>query len=290
MDKILHRLSVLAIILALASSSVGLFYRTGEAPRAFVNQYGDPVTIYGDGLYRNDSAFSAPIFRGTDAVILFLVVPLSALALWKDIRKTRRSDRFFLASMMSVILYYSASVVFGVAYNFLQLVYIALFSTGLSALVIAWISIHSRYGAQSAAEFGIKYKAVYVFLVLTGVALSIAWMPDIVSSIINRRPPMIIEVYTTVVTYALDIGLITPFAFITLHLLKKRNIMGYAFLASLLSLCVVVGIMMPVQTLFQAKDGIALPIGQMATKSGTFIVLAMIGAWLERDLFMAIKE
>ena len=38
-------------------------------------------SIYGKGLYRYDSSFKAPIFRGTDAVLLFLGIPFFIFSL-----------------------------------------------------------------------------------------------------------------------------------------------------------------------------------------------------------------
>jgi hypothetical protein len=64
--------------------------------------------------------------------------------------------------------------------------------------------------------------------------------------------PELIEVYTTVVTYVLDMGVIGPVAMICLYLLKKRSGMGYILLEMLLTVCIIFGVMLPIQTAFQA--------------------------------------
>lgn len=290
MDSWLRRLSALALLLAALSSSAGVFLWTEGAGRPFVNQYGDEMILCGRGVYKADSAFSAPIFRGTDAVILFVVVPVFALALLFDVRKGRASDRVFLASTLAVVLYYAASLVFGVAYNALQIVYIALFSASLFGFVSALVSLRSRLGTAALSAPSLPRKGVSVFLCLSGAALFLAWVPDLAISLASGRPPAIIANYSVIPTYALDMGVLAPFVFVTLALIRRRAPMGYAFLACVLSLCVTVGIMMPAQTVFQARAGIALPAAQMITKSGTFVVLALAAAWLEVRLFRALRS
>jgi hypothetical protein len=87
-SKVFHVLVVLIIFLAIITSGLGLFYKTDGQPFNFVNQYGDTVKIYGNGIYKNDSYFMAPIFRGTDFTILFLAIPLLIIALIMDIKKS----------------------------------------------------------------------------------------------------------------------------------------------------------------------------------------------------------
>ena len=87
MNKAFHILTVIIILLAIVTSALGLFYKTDGKSFNFINQYGDTVRIYGDGLYKNDSYFMAPIHRGTDFTILFFAIPLLIFALitdWKN--------------------------------------------------------------------------------------------------------------------------------------------------------------------------------------------------------------
>ena len=75
-------LTLLVAIFAIAYSGIGLFSKGGPGPHDFVTLHGQTVEIYGQGIYRNDAAFKAPIFRGTDAVTLFLCVPVLLIALF----------------------------------------------------------------------------------------------------------------------------------------------------------------------------------------------------------------
>jgi hypothetical protein len=96
MNKALHFLSVFIVVFALIASGFGLFYKTGGTSFDFINQYGDTIKIYGDGLYKNDSYFMAPIFKGTDFTVLVLAIPLLIVALILDIKNNTLKTKLFL--------------------------------------------------------------------------------------------------------------------------------------------------------------------------------------------------
>jgi hypothetical protein len=137
------------------------------------------------------------------------------------------------------------------------------------------------YKLENSTRNTLPYRGVYTFLTLTGIALFVAWLPDIISSLINKRPLALIETYTTEVTYVLDMGIIAPVAFICLHLLKQRKGMGYVLLEMLLTLCIIIGIMLPIQTLFQIEAGIDLPLAAIITKMGSFCLLALFAIYFK---------
>ena len=85
--NVLHILSFLIIILSVVATATGLFYTTGGAPFDIINQYGDSVKMYGDGIYAHDSFFRVPIFKGTDLTILLVGVPMLAAATLLDLKK-----------------------------------------------------------------------------------------------------------------------------------------------------------------------------------------------------------
>ena len=135
--NVLHILSFLIIILSVVATATGLFYTTGGAPFDIINQYGDSVKMYGDGIYARDSFFRVLIFKGTDLTILVVGVPMLAAATLLDLKKKTVKRRILLASVIALFLYYASNIAFGVTYNSLHLVYIALFSSSLFALINA---------------------------------------------------------------------------------------------------------------------------------------------------------
>lgn len=291
MKKQLTRLEVLIIIiifLLMIISSVGLLsFRTGSS--YFVkNQYGDDVRIFGTGIYAHDSYFRAPIFIGSDATMFFLTVPLLVVALIVEVKKRTEKAKLFLNAVLGMVLYYSASIAFGVTYNSLLLAYIALFATSMFALIISMNQIDIGALQRSHGK-PLPMKGITVFLIVTGLALFIAWLPDIIASLLSAKPLALIEVYTTEVTYVLDMGIISPLMFICLYLLKKNNELGRILLSILLMVCLIMGVMLPVQTVYQSLAGIELPIQALVTKVGIFVLLAAFAAHFNIRLYKSIE-
>lgn len=286
-EKSLYLITFLIIILSTITSAVGLLYKTSGKAFDFVNQYGYTVKIYGNGLYARDSLFKAATARGTDFTILCVAVPMLIIALILDIKKKTLKNRLFLTGIISVFMYYSASIAFGITYNILDLVYIALFSSSLFGLIVSITSIDMK---EISINKSLPYNGIYIFLVLSGVALIVAWLPDIITSLITKSSLKLIEVYTTEITYVLDMGIIAPLMFICLFQLKKRNGLGYVLLEGLLMLCIVIGIMMPLQTVFELSAGIKLSIGDIVTKSASFVILALFALYFNIKLFKNIKS
>jgi hypothetical protein len=282
MNRILHFLSIFIIALTVIISGLGLFYTTDGQSFDFVNQYGDTVKIYGNGIYKNDSYFMAPIFKGTDCTMLFLVVPLSIIALMLDIKNNSIKTKLFLTALIAMFVYYSASISFGVIYNVLHLFYIALFACSLYGLIIG-ILLLKNYAINISVK--IFTTGLKIFLVFCGLSLFVAWLPDIIASIVNGKSLELIEIYTTQITYILDMGIISPLMFICIYNLNKRNNFGYILLGIILTILLIIGIMLPVQSIFQITAGINLPIGAIITKIGIFVLLAVIAIYYELKLF-----
>jgi hypothetical protein len=282
MNKIFHVVVVFIILLAIITSGFGLFFTTGGQSFDFVNQYGDIVKIYGSGIYKNDSYFMAPIFKGTDCTILFLAIPLMIIALIFDIKKNTSKAKLFLTAMVALFVYYSVSFSFGVIYNILHLVYIALFSCSFYGLIIgfALLKNYDINNHQKILTNGLK-----IFLTLCGFSLFVAWLPDIIISIIKGKSLELIEIYTTQITYVLDMAIISPLIFICLYNLWKNNKIGYILLAVILTVLIIIGIMLPVQSIFQINAGIELPLGALITKIGIFVLLAVVAIYYEIKFF-----
>lgn len=286
-------LILLVLVLAGFVSASGLFDPSRGSSITILNPYGDSVELAGNGLYAWDSAFKAPIFRGTDLVVLFLVCPLLAVALGLAVRRLTLRRHLLLDAVLAVTLYYSASLAFGVTFNRLHLAYIALFSASLFAFIWLTSRLASRPLSDSitrGANSRLPYRGFFTFLVLSGLALIGAWLPDILAAHAAGRSLALIENYTTEITYVLDMGIIGPAALLTAWLLKRRTTLGYIILTQLLMLCTIIGIMLPVQTLFQAQAGIVLPLPVLVTKIATFLILAVFAAYFLVRLLKAVPE
>ncbi|CAH2714490.1 hypothetical protein BACCIP111895_01653 [Neobacillus rhizosphaerae] len=287
-NRALYILTIAIIFFAIVSSAMGLFYMDGGRPYNFVNQYGDTIKIYGDGIYTHDSYSKALISRGTDFTILFIAIPLLIASLVYDIKRKTLKSRMLLTSVISLFTYYSTSISFGVTYNKLHLIYIVLFSVSFFSLIIAMSSIDTKTVSKY-VEGTFSYRGINILLILTGISLVVAWLPDIIGSLLSNRSLELIEVYTTEITYILDMGIISPVAFICFYLLKKKDGMGFVLLEMLLIVCILIGIMLPIQTIFQLQGGIQIPFPVLITKVGIFCLLAFYALFFEIRLFKSIK-
>lgn len=274
-------LDVLIILLLLIITIIGLCSFNTAYSYEFVNQYGDNVQMWGAGIYAHDSYFKAPIFIGSDATILLFVVPFTIITFLRTWKEQCVENYIYSFGIISTLLYYSASLAFGVTYNGLHLGYIALFSMCFFYVCMLLAKFHSvgiRQGKVCTYHFT---KGMKIFLVVTGISLFVAWLPDIIMSITNGTSLELIEVYTTEITYVLDMGIISPLIFITYYLVKQENFIGYVLLRMLFKICMCIGIMLPIQTLFQLLAGISIPIPALMTKGLIFVVMALFATYFE---------
>jgi uncharacterized membrane protein len=220
--------------------------------------------------------------------MLFFAVPMLTIALFKDIKNRNIKSKLFLSAVLAAVLYYAAGMVFGVAYNSYHLIYIALFACAFFALIVS-IRKTDTAALQKAIAWSLPSKGISIFLILSGIALFIAWLPDIIPTVIAGTTLPLIEVYTTEITYVLDMGIVSPLMFICLHLLKKKDGLGEVILAIILTTCVIIGVMLPAQTLFQTAAGIATPLPVLITKVSTFVILSVFAVFFDLKLFKNIK-
>jgi hypothetical protein len=270
-------------------TTVGICSFETDKSYMMLNQYGVNVKIFGNGIYAHDSYLKALGNIGSDFTILFLVVPMMIIALIREIKRRTIKSKLFITAVMATVLYYAASMAFGVTYNSLDLIYIALFSSSFFALIILVSSIN-RVELRKMQKWIIPSRGLKVFLIISGISLFVAWLPDIITSLMNGKSLPLIEIYTTEITYVLDIGIISPMIFICLFLLKKKDGLGDILLAIILKMCGIIGIMISIGTLSQIFGGIEIPVPALITKLGIFIVLAAFATYFDVKLYRNIKE
>ena len=283
-NNILIVLNIVTILLVLVVTITGILsFDPGQSYYA-MNQYGESIRIWGSGIYSHDSFFKAPIHIGTDFTVLFVVVPL-ALYSFTKFRKEQSVERYIQNfGYISLLLYYSACLAFGVTYNRLHLVYILLFSTCLFSVNILLAFFYKTENEENRGVNSFFTKGMKVFLILSGFSLFVAWLPDIIPTLIKDSPLALIEVYTTEPTYVLDMGIISPLMFITYYLCKKEKFIGYVLFRMILIVCQIIAIILTLQTVFQILAGIELPIPALITKVFIFIILAAFALYFDRKL------
>ena len=272
-SKSLTLLTLLVAILAAVYAGIGLFSDGGPGAYEFTTLRGQIVEIYGQGIYRNEAAFKAPILRGTDAVILFVCVPVLLIALAWYRRGSLRGG-LLLTSILAFFLYNSISLAFGASYNNILLLYIASLSMSFFALVLAFMSFDP---AALAARTSPKLPRIWIaiFLFLAGLSV-LVWLMDIVVSLSSGVPPFTLGPYTTEVTYVFDLGIILPTAFLAGSLVLRRSPWGTLLASILITVNVMIGLVVASQSMMQILDGIILSPAQYAAYVAPFVTLSII--------------
>jgi len=276
-SKTLVMLSALIAVLALVAAGAGLFWQDGGSPFSFTTLRGQTVQMYGRGLYRYDTSFRAPVLRGTDAVMLFVCIPLLVVSILLYRRGSLRGG-FLLTGALACFLYNAASLGFGAAYNSLYLLYLVTFSASLYAFVLAFTSIDLA-ALPAHVTPGLPRRGIAVFMFVAGLSPCV-WLIDIVAALVQGHVPQNVASYTTDVTTMIDVGIITPAAFLAGVLLLRRKPLGYLLSSTLLILLVLIGLVVVGQSVMQALDGIVLSTGQWVAYVIPFVTLSLVAVWL----------
>ena len=270
----LNWLVPLIAILAIITSAVGLFSRGGEGPFPFLTIYGNTVEMYGQGIYRNDSLFAAGLFRGTDAITLFVSVPLLLISFLFHLRGSLRGS-IFMIGPLAYCLYVGATYTFSVVFNSLFVVYTALFSASLFATIIVLTTFDTQSLANKVTS-DMPQRGMAIFMFVAGPGTLMLWISELIGPLMTGQAPANLGPYTTMFTHGFDSAIITPATVITGIYLLKRKPLGYLLAAPLLILCTIIGVTVIAQTISQSMVGIVFPIG---------VYIGMIGSWVVMGAF-----
>lgn len=284
-NNALNYLIPLVILAALIAASAGLITSGGPGAYTVSNLHDKQVEIYGSGIYRFDTHFRAPIFRGTDAITLFVALPLLVLAFIRY-RKGSLKGAFYLIGMLTYFLYNSASMALGIAYNSLFLVYIIYFSASFFSFILAFFSIRYEELADHILP-SFPHRAAAYLLFFAGLSVFV-WLSEILGPLFNGTiyPPGL-DTYTTEITFVLDLGIIPPACYIAGFMLLRKRPQAYALSFMMLTLLALIGLVVISQSVFQSAAGIILSVGQYIGFVGIFTILGIVAL---RVLFLMQKN
>jgi hypothetical protein len=274
-------LTALVVALAVVAAGVGLFWRTGDGPVAFTTLRGQAVQLDGHGLYRNDTVFAAAGNRGTDAVTLALGIPLLVVAAARYRRGSLRGA-LLLAGAFTYFLYVYATMALNAAYGDFFLVYVALFSASCFGLALTCASVNlDTLPDYLSPERPRRGPAAFMFA--GGVVTLVVWIGPLLTALIARQPPKLLDSYSTMVTYALDLALITPLCFVAAVLFLRRAPLAYLVAFPLLGIVVLLAPAIVAQTVSQVAAGVTFtppeavgPIGGFALLGGFAIRVGVV--------------
>ena len=283
------RLRTLIIALALLASLAGLLLGGGPGPTPFTTLHGQPVTLYGRGLYRFDTLLVGSGFLGQNAVLLLLGVPLLLVGL-KGYRAGSWRGAVLLAGTLAYSLYLYASVVFGAAYNAFFSLHVLLFAASLFGLIVLLASLDGRVLAAQMTGT-VPRRAVATFLFVVGAVLLVVWGGlSLLPALLAGRVPEEVASYTTLVTHTLDLGVIVPAVFATGILLRRQSPLGDVFAPTLLVMSTLLGLTIAAATVAQALAGYPYTAAQLVTLVAPFGVLALVGLGFTLAWFRHLPE
>jgi hypothetical protein len=202
-------LTVLIIPLVLVASAGGLFL---------------------EGLYR-DNLWASSQFRGSDLVRLAVVVPIFAAALAMSLRGSKRALLVWLG-MLWLTLYDYAFYLFGAAFNEFFLIYAALFSLSILALVFALAKVDAEeIGRRFRARTPVRWIGGYMLLIAA--FLGGLWTMQSLGFIVTGQPPqsLVASGHPTEIIFALDLSLLVPGMILGAVWLWRRRPWGYVVAA-----------------------------------------------------------
>jgi hypothetical protein len=182
-----------------------------------------------------------------------------------------------------------ASLALNAAYNNLFLVYVALFSASLFAFVLAFASIDLQ-ALQSHFLPGLPRRGPALFMFASGLVTLVIWLGPLLSALLQGRPPELLDSSTTMVTDALDLGIITPATIISGILILRRAPLGYLIAFALLVLEMLLAPMIAAQTVSQIAAGVSFSAGQIVGPIAGFSILALAAIGVTTALLRSISD
>lgn len=248
------------------------------------NQYGDVVQMFGYGIYAHDTYFKAPISIGSDIGIFLVLVPLFIFTYIRNIKENHTVSKLKLISVYAVALYYAVSIAFGNAYNMLHLAYIALVTCSLFGMFYYIRQLNMNQLNLNAT------KGMKIFLIIAGIVLIVAWLPDIIPTLFTGKSLALIGIYTTEITYVLDMGIMAPLCMVCVYLLNKKDNLGTLIFAILLKICIIIGMMIFSQTGCQIASGTDIGLPVLLTKAASFVILGGFAYYFNHQLYKQLRE
>jgi hypothetical protein len=225
MKKSIGFLVFLIAVSSLTATTFGIFSNQDQGQSEFKSVFGQTISIYGKGLYKNDSVAMASQAIAQDYVTLFLGIPLLLLSFYTA-KKGLMKGRLLLTGTLGYFLYTYTSYSFLSMYSKMFLIYVLLMSASFFAFTMMMISFDmSTLPGYFRQQLPVKW--IGGFLLFVSFIFAMMWLGKIVPSLLSDAPPAGLEHYTTLVIQALDLGFVIPVGILAGIFLIKRTAFGY---------------------------------------------------------------
>lgn len=277
----------LLAVLSAGAAMAGIVTDGGGGRRVVESVRGAAVTLYGQGLYEFDTLLVGAGNRGQDVVILLVEVPALLLCL-RWYRRGSLAASLVLSGVLAFFVYYSASLTFATAQNRLFVVYLAMFAVSAFALVLA-VTPLDAVAVKKAFPPRPSRTLLATYLGAVAVALSLAWVPDLVSTTVTGDAARLVGPYTSMVTHALDLGLVVPVVCLAAVQLVRRAPAGYLLTVLILVLNVCIGALLLGAGLAQLIADVPLTPAEIIAKMLSFAVLTLVAGGLLATLYRSAR-
>jgi hypothetical protein len=195
-----------------------------------------------------------------------------------------------LTGTLGYFLYVYASMALGtVVYNELFLAYVVLFSASLFAFVLTLTGI-DRTAMAARFSAAMPRRGPALFLFASALVTFVVWSTPVVDALVRGMAPARLDMYSTPVTTALDLAVITPAAVLAGALILRFVALGYLLAISLLVLEVMLAPLLAAQTVSQLWAGVSFPAGQIVGPIAGFATVALIAIWVLVAILRNIAE
>lgn len=281
-------LATLTALLGGIAAGIGFFRNRTASPRSFTTLRGDEIEVYGSGLYRYDTLFFGAGYKGQDAVVLFLGVPLLIVAILLYQRGSL-AGHLSLVGLLGYFIYIYASMAFGAAYNPLFLLYTVVLSISLFGFIVAFNSAVLKLSALDDLS-SLPGRGLIIFMFISGAITLFVWGAPLIEALVTGSTPARMDSYTTMVTYALDLAIITPATIICGFMILRGNALGFVVAMPLLTLIILLAPQIILSTIFQYRAGVPFSTGEMIGPVAGFVILGAVGLWLLTNLLRNISN
>lgn len=265
-------LTLLVGTLAAVAAAAGLTLGGGPGRQVVVTPRGEPVVLDGTGLYRWSGVFAAAGQRGTDLVVLVLVVPLSVIALVAARRGSVRA-RLLLAGLLVVVLYVHGSVVAGtIAHTPLYVVSVLVVPAAGAAVAVLVAGIDPH---EPLLRSGTPRRGPGLFMLVSALVTVLVWGVPLIAAAATGTVPARTDLAAAPVTLGLDLAVVTPLVSLAAVLLLRGAPQALLLAVPLLVLEVSLAPVIAAQTASQLASGVRLDAAEIAGPIGGFAVLAL---------------
>jgi hypothetical protein len=225
---------------AVLATSAGILTAFGHPHHVFTSLFGEQVQIQGGGLYAHESVSMAAQGVGMDLVTLLVATPLLLASTWFARRGSLRGQLLRVGAFFYFT--YSYLVIgFGVVYNPLFLVYVALLSASGAGLILSLLTI-DVVRLPAAVSNAFRRRGTAWTVIGVSALFLVMWLGRILPAVVSGRPPVGLDSYTTLSVQAADLGIVIPLSLVTGVLLLRRSPAGYLLAAPVLVFLATMGL------------------------------------------------